>query len=60
MQAAGLGPPERRGSPFQATTGTNHTQDDGTRPNATLHELLPAVYTLIHYHVLTGDTALST
>lgn len=45
MQAAGLGPPEHRGSPFQAT---NHTRDDGTRPNATLRELLPAVYSLIH------------
>ncbi|XP_026358669.3 neuropeptides B/W receptor type 2 [Ursus arctos] len=64
MQAAGLDPPENRGSPFQAAMGTNGTWDNGSRSHVSppelltaLYGLLPAVYSLICAVGLTGNTA---
>ncbi|XP_069352528.1 neuropeptides B/W receptor type 2 [Eulemur rufifrons] len=48
MQATGHpGPPDGRGAPFPAETGANVSQDNGTRPNATFPEPLPALYVVL-------------
>uniref|UniRef100_A0A8C8YIM7 Neuropeptides B and W receptor 2 n=1 Tax=Prolemur simus TaxID=1328070 RepID=A0A8C8YIM7_PROSS len=48
MQAPGHPEPlDGRGAPFPAEMGANVSQDNGTRPNATFPEPLPALYVVL-------------